>query len=437
MADVDPERRQILGGGMSVEAEQSLIGSLLRHNAAYDRISDFSSGDFSRQDHATIYRAIQRMLDAGKAVDIVLLAEAMDAHGDLDRVGGLPYLGTLLESVNTAANVRHYAKLISDAAILRRLRVAAEEISLMCDSRVEPQTLASEAEHKILSVLDRDTARDYVHIGAATIEAMEWEEQDHRGLQMGFRDLDSLTLGLGNSNLVIVAGRPSMGKTSLAMQIAEQVSRDSSVAIFSLEMTRREIAGRMLRYHRQALGDSAYDHINDLKIHIDDTPAVTVGHILSRCRRIKRQHGLSLIVVDYIQLMRGDGDNRNQEIGSISRGLKGIAKEFDVPVIALSQLSRKVEERSDKRPVMSDLRESGEIEQDADLILFVYRDEVYDDASDAKGTAEIIARKNRNGPVGDCRLTFDGAFTRFGNYDGQRIERGTKRYAKTFTVVRD
>jgi len=175
-------------------------------------------------------------------------------------------------------------------------------------------------------------------------------------------------------------------------------------------------------------------HLYSLNMQIDDTPAVSIGHIRSRCRRIKRQHGLSLIVIDYLQLMKGQGDNRTQEIGSISRGLKSIAKEFNVPVIALSQLSRKVEERADRRPVMSDLRDSGEIEQDADLILFVYRDEVYDDTSDAAGTAEIICRKNRNGAIGDCRLTFQGEFTRFGNYDGSRIERSVKRVERGFRV---
>lgn len=423
---------------MSIQSEQSLLGALLRDNGAYDRIPSFPASAFIHEDHRTIYRAIQKRLDSGKPVDIILLAEALEAHGELDRVGGLQYLGVLAESVNTSANIRHYAKLIEDAAILRKLRTAAEEISLACDSRLDPKEMAEEAEVKILSVLDRETERDYVHISKAVEEAIEWEDEDHTGLSTGLRDLDRLTGGLVSPDLIIIAGRPSMGKTSLAIQIAESVSKQdpSHTAVFSLEMSRRQLAGRMLKYHESmtSRGD-AVCHIFGLNMQIDDTPAVTIGHIRSRCRRIKRQHGLSLIVVDYLQLMKGQGNNRNEEIGSLSRGLKEMAKEFGVPVIALSQLSRKLEERSDKRPVMSDLRESGEIEQDADLILMVYRDEVYDDMSEAKGTAEIICRKNRNGAIGDCRLTFQGEYTRFGNYDGPHIARGGGRnVSKSFRI---
>lgn len=420
---------------MSVEAEQSFLGALLRDNGAYDRIPNFPGSAFIREDHRTIYRAMAKMLDSGKPVDIILLAEALEAHGELDRVGGLPYLGALIESVNTSANIRHYAKSIEDAAILRKLRTAAEEISLACDSKLPPKEMAEEAEVKILSVLDRETERDYVHISKAIEEAVEWEDEDHVGLSTGLRDLDRLTGGLVYPDLVIIAGRPSMGKTALAIQIAEIVSKRDPAAVFSLEMSRRQLGHRMLKYHESITNrGEAVRHLFGLNMQIDDTPAVTIGHIRSRCRRIKRQHGLSLIVVDYLQLMKGQGNTRNEEIGSISRGLKEIAKEFSVPVIALSQLSREVEKRGDKRPVMSDLRESGEIEQDADLILFVYRDEVYDDSSEAKGTAEIICRKNRNGAIGDCRLTFQGEYTRFGNYDGPRIDRSVTRVERGFKV---
>jgi replicative DNA helicase len=408
---------------------------LLRDNGAYDRISDFPGAAFSREDHRIIFSSIQRMLDAGKAVDIILLAEALDAHNELERVGGLEYLSTLTQSSNTSANIRYHAKLVHNAAILRNLRASAEEIALSCDSHDDPREIAEAAEKKILSVLDINTERDYVHIGQAVAEAVDWEDTERVSINTGLRDLDNLTGGFGNGNLIIIGARPSMGKTSLAMQVAESVSREHPAAVFSLEMTRCEVAGRMLKYHSYQMDrSSAISHLHGLNMQIDDTPAVSVGHIRSRCRRIKRQHGLSLIVVDYLQLMRGDGDNRNQEIGSISRGLKSIAKEFDVPVIALSQLSRKVEERSDKRPIMSDLRESGEIEQDADLILFVYREEVYDENSEARGTAEILCRKNRNGGIGDCRLTFRGDYTRFGNYDGDRIERKVRRVERGFTV---
>ncbi|SEO78533.1 replicative DNA helicase [Nitrosovibrio sp. Nv6] len=437
MAHMDAEfGRKVSGEEVSVEAEQSLIGALLRDNSAYDRISDFPGNSFIREDHRVIFRSIQTRLDAGKPADIILIAEALEAHGELERVGGLPYLGTLVESVSTSANIKHYAKLIENAAILRRLKVSAEEISLSCDSHENPRDIAEAAEQKILSVLDtQNSARDYVHIKEAVAEAVEWEDSDHAGLSTGLRDLDRLIGGMVAPDLVLIAGRPSMGKTALAIQIAESVSKTDPAAVFSLEMSRRQIASRMLKYHSATTNLSeAVRHLYGLNMQIDDTPAVSIGHIRSRCRRIKRQHGLSLIVIDYLQLMKGQGDNRTQEIGSISRGLKSIAKEFGVPVIALSQLSREVEKRGDKRPVMSDLRDSGEIEQDADLILFVYRDEVYDDMSEARGTAEIICRKNRNGAIGDCRLTFQGEFTRFGNYDGARIERSVARVERGFKV---
>jgi replicative DNA helicase len=420
---------------VSIESEQSLLGALLRDNGAYDRIPNFPGSAFLRDDHKMIYRAMQKMLDAGKPVDIILLAEAMDAHGELERIGGWQYLQSLRDGVNTAANIRSYAKSIEDAAILRRLRAAAEEISQACDSKADPKDVAIEAETKILSVLDNETERDYVPLATAIAEAVEWEDGEHTGLMSGLREIDALTNGLGNTDLIIIGARPSMGKTSLALQIAEHVSKSQPAAVFSMEMSRRQLASRMLKYHTATTGRSeAVRHLFGLNMQIDDTPAVTVGHIRSRCRRIKRQHGLSLIVVDYLQLMRGQGNNRNEEIGSISRGLKQIAKEFAVPVIALSQLSRRVEERADKRPVMSDLRESGEIEQDADLIAFIYRDEVYDENSEAKGTAEVIFRKHRNGALGDVRLTFDGEYTRFGNYDGPRIEKYSKPVERGFKV---
>ena len=246
-------------------------------------------------------------------------------------------------------------------------------------------------------------------------------DQDKSGIKTGLRDLDRLLGGFKKSDLIIVAGRPSMGKSSLTCQIAEHVSNKESVIIFSLEMSKRQIASRFLRYHETKVTKSeAVAHLYSLKLHIDDRPAVTIQHIRSQCRRIKRQHGLSMIVVDYLQLMKGQGDNRNQEIGSLSRGLKGLAKEFDIPVVVLSQLSRKVEERNDKRPIMSDLRESGEIEQDADIILFIFREEVYNQNTPNQGIAEIICRKNRNGSTGSIDTIFDGSTTRFFDFNGER-----------------
>lgn len=420
---------------MSISAEQSLIGCLLIDNGSYDRISDFSVSSFSREQHKIIFRSLQKMLDAGKAVDPLLISEALDSHGDLESAGGWQYISECVMSVNTAANIRSYAKIITNAAILRKLRAASEEITTACDSKNDPRDIAAVAEQKILAVLDNETERDYVHIAEAAGEAIEWEETGHSGLQTGLRDFDRLTGGLSNSDLIIIGARPSMGKTSLALQIAEHVSKSAPATVFSLEMSRRQVAGRMLNYHSALLGrDAALSHIIDLNMQIDDTPAVSIGHIRSRCRRIKRKHGLSLIVVDYIQLMRGEGNNRNEAVGSISRGLKSIAKEFDVPVIALSQLSRKVEERADKRPIMSDLRESGEIEQDADVIAFIYRDEVYDKDSEAVGTAEILIKKHRNGATGECRMGFDGPTTRFSDYNGGHISRASKPAPRGFAV---
>jgi len=227
-----------------------------------------------------------------------------------------------------------------------------------------------------------------------------------------------------------------MGKSALSMQIAEHVAKQEPVIIFSLEMSKREVGARLVKYHESRVGKSqAVKHLYDLKLHIDDTSAITLSHIRSQCRKIKRQHGLSMIVVDYLQLMRGTGDNRTQEVGFLSRGLKGIAKDFDIPVVVLSQLNRSLEQRADKRPVMSDLRESGEIEQDADLILFIYRDEVYNQLSDFKGVAEIICRKNRNGAIGEMNAKWTGEVTRFGDYNGESILRVVPKERKRgFTV---
>jgi replicative DNA helicase len=428
---------------MNIESEMIVIGCILKDNNCYDVIpTDFGAGDFSRESHRIIYQAIESLLDNGKPVDIILLAEALDAQKYLDKAGGLPYLGQMVESVFTTKNINHHVGIVKKDSVLRRLKASINDIQAQCDSGRNPIEIATEAERQIMSILDTKQDNDYVHISTAVDEAIEWENTDHKKVKTGLVHLDELTGGLGNGNLVIIAARPSMGKSSLAIQIGEHVSKSESVAVFSIEMTKREIAARMLKYHRSLLGDNrkAKDHLFGLNFHIDDTSEVTLGHIRTRCRRIKRQHGLSLLIVDYLQLIKGTGDNRNQEIGAISRGLKSLAKEFDIPVIALSQLSRKVEERADRRPVMSDLRESGEIEQDADLILFIYRDEVYDKNSQDAGIAEIICRKNRNGPTGSRKFGFKGEVTRFVNYEGSQsdgYDENWKPKRGGFSIVRD
>jgi replicative DNA helicase len=410
---------------MSIESEMNVIGCILKDNSCYEIIpTDFDFRDFSRESHRIIYQTIQSLLDAGKPVDVILLAEALDAQEYLDKAGGLHYLGGLIESVFTTKNINHHVSVVKKDSVLRKLKASINDIQAQCESGKDPIEIATEAESRIMSILDTKQENDYVHIGVAVSEAIEWESTEHKKVTTGLFHLDELTGGFGNGNLVILAARPAMGKTSLAMQIAEHVAKSESVAIFSLEMTRREVAARMLKYHRSLLGSNinVTDHLYSLNLHIDDTPAIGLGHIRARCRRIKRQHGLSLLIIDYLQIMSGSGENRTQEIGAISRGLKVIAKEFDVPVIALSQLSRKVEERADRRPIMSDLRESGEIEQDADLILFIYRDEVYNKASKDKGMAEIICRKNRHGPTGTRKFDFNGELTRFGTYAGSQTD---------------
>lgn len=420
---------------MSIAAEQALLGILIVSNSAYDQILGFGESNFVREDHRIIFNSLYRMIEAGKPVDLILFAEALDGQGSLERVGGIPYIGSLAQNAPSPVNIVHHARIVENAAVLRKLKAACNEISEACETRRDPKEVAVEAEAKILSVLKTRNERDYCSIGMAVAEAVDWRDVEKKNLSTGFHDLDRVTGGMGKSDLIIVAGRPSSGKTSLAMQIAENAAHQNSVAVFSLEMSRRKIANRMLRWHESHVETGeAIALIHGLKMQIDDTPAVSLGHIRSRCRRIKRIHGLSLIVVDYLQLMQGKGDNRTQEIGYLSRGLKALAKEFDVPLMALAQLSRKVEDRADKRPLLSDLRDSGEIEQDADIVIFTYRDEEYNKGSEATGTTEIIIRKNRDGGTGDVRLWFNPEFTRFRNYDGGHIAHEIKKPARGFNL---
>lgn len=407
---------------MIIESEMTIIGCVLKDNNCYDLIpTNFGADDFSRNDHQIIYRTIQSLLDTGKPVDAILLAESLEAQQYLQRAGGLPYITALIESAYATKNLLYYIKIVKSESVRRHLKGSINDIQSQLETSKDPVDIAMEADQKISAILESKQDNDYVHIGAAVAEAIEWESSEHKAISTGLEDLDALSGGLNKGNLIILAARPSMGKSSLAMQIAEHVSNYESVAVFSLEMTKREIASRMIRYHRSLLGSDikVTDHLFSLKLHIDDTPSIGLGHIRTRCRRIKRQHGLSLVVIDYLQLMTGKGENRNQEIGAISRGLKAVAKEFDIPIIVLSQLNRKGADRADKRPVMSDLRESGEIEQDADMILFIHRDEASKEGV-SKTKTEIICSKNRNGPTGARVFTFDGETTRFGNYDGEQ-----------------
>lgn len=427
------ENSMIKDNKILIESEQEVLGSLLKNNSFYDEIN-LHEYEFFVKSHQDIFSGIQTFLAKGKNVDLILLAEHFDKQGILESVGDLKYIGHLVQSA-LCMNIKSHAKNISDAYKLRKLKELINTLSDAAEQGNDIDDVCEIAENGFAQFVSTDGNSGMAHIKNAVIEAIEWEDKEVNGLKTGLRDLDRLINGLNKSDLIILAARPSMGKSSLAGQIAEHIALKESVVFFSLEMAKRQVAARMIKFHEERVGKSqAIAHLCQLKMHIDDTPAITVGHIRSKCRQIKRQHGLSLIVVDYIQLMRGDGDNRNQEIGSISRGLKGIAKEFDVPVIALSQLNREVDKRADKRPLMSDLRESGEIEQDADLILFIYRDQVYNSESEFGDIAEIICRKNRNGAIGDIQTEFQGFTTRFNDYNGEKIVKFQKKVERSFVI---
>ncbi|WP_038053571.1 replicative DNA helicase [Thioalkalivibrio sp. ALJ1] len=432
----------------SEEAEQAVLGGLMLDNGAWDRVADrITAEDFYRHDHRLIFRAVSSLADRNAPFDMVTVSEQLDRMAELESAGGMAYLGRLASETPSAANIVAYADIVRERSILRSLISVGTEIA---DSAFTPEgrdskELLDVAEQKVFRIAEQGARgaqgfRGMKPLLTAAVDQIEhlYESKNPiTGLATGYQDLDNLTSGLNPGDLVIVAGRPSMGKTSFAMNIAEYVAMKNTapVAIFSMEMPGEQLAMRLLssmgRINQQKLrsgrlddGDwprltSAVQMLSEAPLFIDDSPALSPTELRARTRRLMREHkGLGLIVVDYLQLMQfpGSGESRAHEISEISRGLKALAKELSVPMIALSQLNRSLEQRPNKRPVMSDLRESGAIEQDADVIAFVYRDEVYNDESPDKGTAEIIIAKQRNGPIGTVRLTFRGQFTRFENY---------------------
>jgi len=432
----------------SLEAEQSVIGGLLIDPESWDRIADLlSPEDFYQKRHQVLYRCIGQMLLEQKPLDAITLAEYLQDHELLAEAGGVAYVVELANATPSAANVPAYASIVRDRAILRALIHAGREIADLAyrpEGR-DAQTLLEEAERRIFELAQgqkRDAVaftriKDALPRVIDRIEANARERKTVTGLPTGFADLDEKTSGLHPGQLVIVAGRPSMGKTAFAMNIAEHVacSEGLPVAVFSMEMPTEEIVLRALssrgrvdqhRLRNGSLGNDdwpriamAIGELGKAPLFTDDSAALTPGELRSRARRLKREKDLRLIIVDYLQLMQvpGRSDNRVAEISEISRSLKALAKELQVPVIALSQLNRSLENRTEKRPQMSDLRESGAIEQDADLILFLYRDEVYNkDNEEVKGIAEVIIGKQRNGPIGTVRMSFFGEYTRFENY---------------------
>ena len=438
----------------SIEAERSVLGGLLLSAESWDAIAEIvDASDFYRPQHRMIFRQIALLIDRGEPVDVVTVADRLHVNGELEPAGGHQYLSELAEHTPTAANIRAYANAVRERAVLRQLINAAQDIA---NAGFNPEgraaeALLDEAERRIMQISESgpksggpQAMPNLISGALERIEELYNSGGDITGLTTGFVDLDKMTSGLQPSDLVIVAGRPSMGKTSFAMNLVENAALASSnpIAVFSMEMPAEQLVIRMLssigrinqtnvRTGRLEQDDwqklaHAVEKLRDTAVHIDDTPALTPTELRSRARRIAREHGqLGMIMVDYLQLMRvaGASEGRTAEISEISRSLKAVAKEFKCPVVALSQLNRSLEQRPNKRPVNSDLRESGAIEQDADVIMFIYRDEVYHEDSPDKGVAEIIIGKQRNGPIGTCRLAFQGEFTRFDNlarndYDG-------------------
>lgn len=438
----------------SIEAEQSVLGGLLLDNSAWDRISDLlGEQDFYRADHRAIFTHIGKLIGQNKPADALTVADSLDRNGMLVEVGGQAYIGALALNTPSAANIRRYAEIVRERSVMRKLAAIGTEIadSAYTPSGKDASELIDDAESRIFQIAEArsKTQQGFLRIEPLLKETVERidtlysreNKNDVIGVATGFIDLDRKTAGLQQGDLIIVAGRPSMGKTTLVMNMAEHVAvmDKKPVGVFSMEMSGPQLAMRMIGsvgrvdQHQLRTGTfreedwprliDAVGKLDVAPIFIDDTAGLNVLELRSRARRLHRQcGGLSLVVVDYLQLMSGTAgsrdENRATEIAEISRSLKSLAKELKVPVVALSQLNRSVDSRQDKRPMMSDLRESGALEQDADVILFIYRDEVYNPESPQKGIAEIIIAKQRNGPVGKIELTFLGQYTRFENFAG-------------------
>ena len=435
----------------AIEAEQSILGSMMLDNRSIDELSsELEVRDFYRSDHQAIFNEIVSLDGKGEAADVVTVSESLTHLGELEQVGGLAYLSSLVKNTPNSGNVKSYAKIVRDRAILRRLIESANDIISKAyqPEGKKPEEILDFAESVIFEIAKNNTQAkagfrkidDLLGEAVDKIEELFKTKQTVTGVSTGFNDLDKQTSGMQGGDLVVVAGRPSMGKTSFSMNLIEfaAIDQDLPVAVFSMEMPGAQLATRMLaslsrvnstRLRTGQLENddwpkltSAIGLLNQKNIYIDDTPALSPLEVRTRARRLaaEHEHGLGMIMLDYLQLMRGSddssSDNRTTEISNITRSLKGLAKELDCPIIVLSQLNRSLEQRPNKRPVMSDLRESGAIEQDADLIMFIYRHEVYEPETDQKGLAEIIIGKQRNGPIGTVRLAFLGEFTRFENY---------------------
>ena len=460
----------------SIEAEQSVLGALLLDNQAFERVADLlTSEDFYKDDHRRIWRHISRLIEANKPADTLTVHESIEDSEDRGKTGGAAYLGMMAQNTPSALNIRRYAELVRAKSVQRRLAHVGTEIAeaALSPGGQDVRQLLDEAESKIFQIAESGQRRGEGPVEAKPLLAKVFEQIDHlyqqdnpsgvTGVPTGYVLLDQKTSGLQAGDLIIIAGRPSMGKTALALNIAEHVAVDNGlpVIVFSMEMSGTQLMSRMLssishvdshKVRTGRLNDQEWGFLSDgmSKLHevplfIDEGGALTAMEVRARARRLKRQHSkLGLIVIDYLQLMEGNGDDdlRAMELATITRSLKGMAKELDCPVVVLSQLNRKVDDRPDKRPTLADLRDSGAIEQDADLVLFIYRDEMYHPETEQKGLAEIIIGKQRNGPTGSVPLTFLGQYTRFENYAGEDgstwvPRRGVQKAAKRSVVSVD
>ncbi|MBU3711676.1 MAG: replicative DNA helicase [Limnohabitans sp.] len=446
--DYSPDREvaQLRIPPHSLEAESSVLGGLLLDNSAWDRVGDLlTDSDFYRYEHRLVYSAVGALINGSRPADVITVFEHLQSLGKADEVGGLAYLNSLAQYVPSASNIRRYGEIVRERAILRKLVSASDEISTTAfNPKGKPVAqILDEAEQKIFNIGEEGSRmkQGFQSMDSLVVELLDRVEEmsqnpnDITGVPTGFYDFDRMTSGLQPGDLVVLAARPSMGKTALAINIAEHVAVNEGlpVAVFSMEMGAAQLAirivgsiGRIDQGHLRTgkLSDDewprlteAIEKLRSISLHIDETPGLTPSELRANARRLARQCGkLGLIVVDYLQLMSGtssDGDNRATELGEISRGLKMLAKELQCPVIALSQLNRSVEQRTDKRPMMSDLRESGAIEQDADVIMFIYRDDYYNKDSKEPGVAEVIIGKQRNGPTGTVKLAFLKPITKF------------------------
>lgn len=441
MANLDDNLRKV--PPQNLEAEACVLGGILLDNDAINRVLEIlAPEDFYRESHRKIFRAMTDLSERNEPADIITLSDLLKARGELDSVGGAAYLASLTDLIPTAANIGYYGRIVREKAILRHLISAATEIATRgFEERGNVEEFLDTAEKVIFDIAEKRIRSSFVTVGdmirdtLKTVERLYERKEMVTGVPTGFKDLDKLTAGLQPAELIVVAGRPSMGKTALCLNITAHAAMNAAVgvAVFSLEMAKEQLVLRLLcsearvdnsKVRAGYLGErdfpklaNAAGRLHEAPIYIDDTPAISVLELRAKARRLvrDREKKVGLVVVDYLQLMRGVGNapNREQEISEISRSLKALAKELSVPVIAISQLNRRVEDRADKRPMMADLRESGAIEQDADVIGFIYRDEVYNPKSPDKGVAEVIVGKQRNGPIGTVRLAFLSEITRF------------------------